>query len=191
MGYNFLTGLKLVDTGRLRMPKEKNPTGLTVRIYLNRDDDNNSFGFDVVDSKEWKPFEALPRMILLGLTNKNEAKVDLFASCKYNENNSPKGDVITQGSVSTTLLDLVKSMGYMTEDQKYTDLQFVIEHPLQMEDGIAYIPKTIERGKKEGEKTYVKRENVTFYVVNTPENLEAMKKEVPESTTGTTIVVTN
>lgn len=202
MNYNFLQNLTLVDTGRLRAPKEKNPTGLTVRIfsngevypskelitkfsleYPNKDNQVGYFGFDVVDSTEWAPTAALPRMILFGLSPKTEAKVDLFASCKWNEDGSPKSSVLTQGSTSDTLLTLVRSMGYMSDEQKYCDLQLVVDYPVKTADGLAYIPKVMERGTRKGEQTYERREDITFYPVNTPENLAAQVEAEKTSTT--------
>jgi hypothetical protein len=194
MDYNFLRNITLVDTGRLRTPKEKNPTGLAVRIfstgevypslelaskynleYQKRGEDTN-FGIDVVDSINWTPTATFPRMILFGFTPKKEAKVDLFGSCRWDDNNMPKSSVISQGAKSETLLDLVRAMGYLTDDQKYVDLQLVEEFPINTENGISFIPKVMERGVKEGQPTYERRENVTFYPVNTPENLKAMKE---------------
>lgn len=203
--YNFLANLTLTDPGRTRAPKDKNPTGLAVRIfsngevypskdlvekfsleYPNKDNQIGYFGFDVVDSTEWAPTATLPRMIMFGLTAKTEAKVDLFASCRWNEDGTPKSSVLTQGAVSETLLTLVRSMGYLNENQKYCDLVLVTDYPVKTEDGLAYIPKMIERGKSKGEQTYERREDITFYPVNTPENLEAMKTDQAEATTTTT-----
>lgn len=193
--YSFLDKLTLVDTGRQRTPKEKNPTGLTLRILSNGEVYPSSqlvdhfkleyegkgndlhFGFDIVDSKEWNPTESLPRMIMLGVTKKSEAKVDLFASCRYNDSGMPRSSVMTQGTTSETLLNLVKSMGYLTEDQKYCDLEVVIEHPITTQDGIYNLPKTIERGGKKGEKTYARRDNITLYPINTVENLKTIREQ--------------
>lgn len=193
MSYSFLQGLTLVDTGRQRAPKQTNPEGLTIRIFANgevypsrelvtrfnleytkKEEQATRNGFDVFDSNDWTPTTTLPRMILFGLTPKTEAKVDLFGSCRYNDDGTPKSSVISQGSTSENLLGLVRSMGYLTEDQKYCDLQVVVEHPLTVKDGISHIPKVVERGEKKGEKTYERRENITFYPVNTVENLKEM-----------------
>ena len=201
MDYSFLEGLTLVDTGRQRQPKEVNPTGLAVRVFANgnvypskelierfnleyttKEEQGTRNGFDVVDSTDWAPTAHLPRMILFGVTPKTEAKVDLFSSCRYTDDNQPKSSVSSQGSDCQTLLNLIRSMGYLTEDQKYCDLQIVITHPITVQDGIANIPKVVERGERKGEKTYERRENITFYPVNTPENL-APKTEPTTSTT--------
>lgn len=200
--YGFLKSIKLVDTGRLRSPKTNNPTGLTLRVfangevypsqdlvtkfnleYQNKDYTGPSNGLDIIDSLEWLPMANNPRMILIGVVNKEEAKVDIFGTCRYNEDGTPKSTVLTQGTTSETLLNLVRSMGYLTEEQKYCDLEFAIEYPINTEDGIAYIPKVVERGAKKGEKTYERRENVTFYPLNTPENLVEIRKAATEPQT--------
>jgi hypothetical protein len=204
MDYNFLRNITLVDTGRLRAPKEKNPTGLAVRIfstgevypsqelvnkynleYLKKGVESN-FGIDIVDSINWTPTATFPRMILFGFTPKKEAKVDLFGSCRWDDNDLPKSTVTSQGSKSEVLLDLVRAMGYLNDDQKYVDLQLVEEFPIKTENGISYIPKVMERGDKKGEQTYERRENVTFYPVNTPENLKAMKEQATVNSNATT-----
>lgn len=204
--YGFLKTIKLVDTGRLRAPKTNNPIGLTLRIfsngevypsqelvekfnleYLNKDDENVSNGIDVVDSLEWSPLAEVPRMILFGIVPKTQSKVDIFGTCRYNSDNTPKSSVINQGTVSETLLGLVRSMGYLTEEQKYCDLELVFEYPVKTEDGIAYIPKLIERGEKKGEKTYERRENTTFYPVNTTENLKQLREQQATSSTTSTV----
>lgn len=182
--YSFLGSLKLIDTGRIRAPKTNNPEGLLIRIfadgivypsqelvdrfdlnYKNSSDTTDGNGFDIVDTQYWKPLQAYPRMIMFGVTPKKEGKVDLFATTRYNEDGTPKGDVMKQGSASETLLNLVKELGWLTEEQTYANLRIVTEHPFKTEDGIAYIPKIIERGGKKGEKDYKRRDNVTFYPV--------------------------
>jgi hypothetical protein len=204
--YNFLTNLVLVDTGRLRTPKSLNPEGLTLRIFSNgvvypsqelvdkfnleyqpKDSAKPSNGFDFFDSQLWTPLATQPRMIIFGIVSKEEPKVDLFGTCRFATDGQPKSSVINQGTASPELLALVRSMGYLTEEQKYCDLELVVEYPIKPQDGIAYIPKLLERGEKAGELTSIRRENVTFYPVNTKENLkemrEANKNQVVVSTT--------
>jgi hypothetical protein len=209
MDYSFLNGLTLVDTGRQRTPKTKTPEGLTLRIfpngevypsadlvnkfnleYGNKDEQAQTNGIDVIDSSEWIPTAQFPRMIIFGFVPKTEAKIDLFGTCRYNEDGTPKSSVYVQGSTSPMLLELVRSMGYLTDDQKYCDLQVVTEYPITMKDGIATVPKVVERGANKGEKTYERRENITFYPVNTPENLKATATQTP-ATAGITSTVAN
>lgn len=203
MDYSFLRNLTLVDTGRIRQPKEKNPKGLSVRVFTNgevypseelvkkynlefvdKDSEAPANGIDVVDSIEWTPLASQPRVILFGITPKSNKKVDLFASGRHNEDGTPKNSVLTQGAPSESLLSLVRSMGYITGDQKYVDLVILEEYPITTKDNLAYIPKVIERGVNKGEKTYERREAVTFYPVTTSEEFEKSK-----TTTQDTIVV--
>lgn len=193
--YSFLNNLVLVDTGRLRTPKQINPEGLTVRIYANgdvypskelvekfnleyvvKDSTEPSNGFDFFDSTSWTPLATQPRMIVFGIVPKDEPKVSLFGTCRYTTEGQPKSSVISQGATCPELLTLVRSMGYLTEEQKYCDLELVVEYPIKPQDGIAYIPKVVERGEKAGELSYVRRDNVTFYPVNTVENLKEMRE---------------
>lgn len=214
MDYSFFNNLTLVDTGRTRTPRELNPKGMSVRIFsngdvypskeltkkynlefVNRESTEVANGIDVIDSIEWTPMNAAPRVILFGFTPKSEAKVDLFGSCKFNDDGSPKASVLTQGSSSETLLNLVRSMGYLTEEQKYVDLVVLEQYPITMQDGIANIPKVIERGPKKGERTYERREDVIFYPVTTTEEFEkiptATAQPVVENVVNTTQVETN
>lgn len=193
--YSFLDNLTLVDTGRRRAPKEKNPTGMTIRILANGEvypsqelvdalhleyenkDQNNNYGLDIVDSKQWVPTAELPRMLLFAVTKKSESKIDLFGTCRFNEDGTPKSSVLTQGTDSPTLLQLVKDLGYLTPEQKYCDLQFVMNRPLRTTDGIYNLPKVIERGERAGEATYIRRENIVLYPVNTVEALQPQPTE--------------
>lgn len=209
--YNFLRACTLVDTGRVRSPKSVNPSGLTVRIFSNGevfpsfelvekfnleykaiDSGEVTYGFDVLDSTEWTPLMDQPRMIIFGVTPKTEPKVDLFSTCRYTEHGNPKISVKNQGGTSEVLLALVRSMGYLTDAQKYCDLELVTEFPINMQDGISHIPKVIERGEKKGEKTNIRRDNVVYYPVNTVENLEEMRQaEKNKVVTTTTETVVN
>lgn len=184
-------GLVLVDTGRNRVPKVKNPEGLAIRIMSNgavypskdlvdkfnleyrsapideeeQKDYDKGFGFDVVDSLEWEPTKNLPRVILLGHTSKSNPKVDLFSSTVYN-NGVPRSSVLSQGTVSKELLELVRALGYLNPDQKYVDLVFTnVDNPITTSDGLSWIPKVIERGVNKGERDSQRRENSKYYVV--------------------------
>jgi hypothetical protein len=51
----------------------------------------------------------------------------------------------------------------MTDNTSYIDVKLVTEYPINTKDGISYLPKFVERGTTKGERTYERRENVTFY----------------------------
>lgn len=201
MSYSFLATLTLKDLGRQKQPKELNPTGLALRIFstgkvypsqelVNKfdleykprvtDREQEGNGLDVFDSHAWTPLKEYPRMIMFYSIPRKEIKVELFARCLYNDSNNPKSSVMSQGAESPFLLGLCKSMGYLTDDQKYVDL-VMVDVPVTPEEGIAYIPKKIEKGPKAGEETYERREHVVLYPFNTPENLEKIKEEEKRS----------
>jgi len=193
--YDFFKNLTLVDTGRQKPPKQTTPEGGKIlRIFANgnvypskelaefanleyRDnsDTEQGNGIDIVDTKKWSILAAYPRAILFGITPKTESKIDLFASCRYNEDGTPKSSVFTQGTKSEELLNLVKEFGWLTENQTYVDLVIQVENVFKTTDGISYIPKVISRGENKGEETYIRRENVSYYPI-VPTDLEEIIK---------------
>lgn len=182
-----LKGLVVEDQRETKrvQKQQRVPIGLTLRLFSNgrvypsaelvkelsleyQNNTENTFpgcGLDIVDSLEWGPFKEQPRMLLLSPVNRSKARVDLFASCRHNEDNSPIASVLTQGTVSEDLLNLARSMGYFKENEKYIDLQFMTEYAIKTKDGIAYVPKTLYKGPNAGTKTYERRENSVFYPV--------------------------
>ncbi len=198
--YSFFSNLKITDPGRTRMPKAVNPEGLAVRLLNNgavypskelitkfnlefkpaqAEDQGN--GFDIVDTKFWKPLAEHPRMLMFGVTPKDDGKVDLFATTRHNEDCTPKSNVLTRGEQSPTLLALAQELGWLTGEQKYVDLQVIVDHPFTTTDGIAYIPKVIERGANKGEKDYRRRDNITFYPVEAIEPTDTKAIETKEN----------
>lgn len=197
--FSFLSNLKIVDTGRQRLPKGgkvPSPEGMVLRIldngkvypgqqlvdrlnleYKNKGIVDQGNGFDIVDSTMWPPTAHLPRVILLGLVPKTDKKVDLFAGYKHGKNGDPATSVLEQGAISRTLLVLVKDLGYLTPDQAYCDLQIMIDNPIRTERDIANVPKTYEKGDKKGTPTTARRENVVFYHAVPPDLLESDVEE--------------
>lgn len=196
--YEFLKHLVIEDPGRKREPATKNPKGnLALRLfkdgsvypsqelvdkfsleYVRKDSVYPGNGIDFFLSKEWTPLAAHPNMLIMGFVSKDQPKVDLFGSCRYNDDGSPKSSVMTQGLKSLGLVDAARQLGYLAEDQAWVDLQVVVDVPIpQPANGIVYVPKTVERGERKGEPTYERRENVIFYPVNTTENLKQLQTE--------------
>ena len=134
--------------------------GLEYRTLEHKEKTN---GFDLVDSTDWNPTKHLPRTIFVGVVAKTEPKVDLFSGVRYDQSGNPINSVYDQGTKSKTLLELAKSMGWLAENDQYVDLVVRQEYPVTTKDGIAYVPKNVERGKNKDQKTYERRENVTFY----------------------------
>jgi len=194
--YQILQKLTLVDTKRVRAPKRKNPEGMTIRIFSNGEvypsielvtkfnleygREKKGNGIDVVDSKEWGPLAKEERMILLAIVPRIEAKVDLFAQCRYDKDGHPMATVLTQGSYSEVLLKLVQELGYLTPEQRYCDLELGLEWPVKTQDSIYNLPKSIERGERKGEKTYERREDILMVPANTPENMKVFRQQASE-----------
>jgi hypothetical protein len=96
---------------------------------------------------------------------------------------------MTQGAASEELLNLTRSLGFLTPEQKYVDLVLLEQYPINTKDGLAYIPKTVSRGPKKGEKDYERRENVTFYTVLTTEEFEKQKTIATKVETTQTVTI--
>lgn len=186
-GFEHLKGLVVKDekVTKRQPAAEKTPTGLTVRLFKsgkvypskelvekfsleyqpNVEGTYPGCGFDILDSAEWAPFKSGTRMLFLSPVDRSRARVDLFGMCKYNEDLTPMVTVMNQGSVSKDLLNLAKSIGLMTETDKWVDLTLLIDYGVKTQDGIAFVPKTISKGKNVGKRDYERRENTTFYPV--------------------------
>lgn len=187
MTFEFLRALKLVDTTGIRQPEQKAPEGgLIIRIFKNgevypsnelitahnlsykkKNEEDKGNGYDVVPSWKWPPTANLEeRFIMIALVGKNESKVDLFSRTTYNDNGTPKSDVISQGSKCEELLEACKELGYFGEHTRYVDLKIHVEVPVTTEDGIYLFPKVIEKGEHKGKLTYERRENISVYPIS-------------------------
>lgn len=176
-------------TARTASAEAKNPTNADIRIMKNgatypsaalvtscnlqytlkvAEDKGN--GFDVFSSKDFLNTQHLEDSFLfIALVPKNAGKVDLFGSTKYDENDVPTGDVLTQGSVTggLAILELIKS-AYgieIQEGKSYIDLRIVEDQPFTTPDNIYFIPKKVSRGDNKGQVDLVRRENLTLYAL--------------------------
>jgi hypothetical protein len=134
---------------------------------------DNSYGFDIVDSAKWaqvaKSWGNNQRLVLAGVTFKKAGKVDLFASCRFDEAGKPIGSVLDQGSSTYGKAELLPMIGEIYGVQcganGYMDLELVEAHNLKgiAPNGIFNIPKTIARGTKQGAADIVRRENMDIF----------------------------
>lgn len=149
--------------------------------YRRKDAEGTGFGFDVIDSREWKNTRHLgAAFLLIAAAPKNAGNVDLFDKCRYDKNTGdPMVSVIEQGSNSygTELLALLEEVYGITPGIKgYVDVKFVREKPLTLEDGVYYIPKKMTKGDGKGQYKTVKRENLTLFPL-IPTDAEMKAKE--------------
>jgi hypothetical protein len=209
MGMNFLKGITLVDTGRLKVPTTRTPQGMVIRVMsngavypskeliekLNLDytpkaaegqEQTYGFGFDIIDSSEWAPTKDMDRMLLLGLISRAQPKLSIFNRVKFNPNGTPMTSVLDQGTPSQELLDIVRSLGYIMEDQKYVDLVIQPDNPIPLENEVAWIPKVVERGPRKDQKEYVRRENIRIYQAIPSDMIEEPKSETAQAAVSVT-----
>lgn len=137
--------------------------------YVEKDAEEVGNGFDIVDTKEFPNYpEGQPRLVMIALTPKNNAKVDLFGSVGYEEDGTPKKSVLEQGSSTTgkwliELLEDVYGDELFPEGIKYVDLVINSEFGLTNENNIYHMPKVVTRGEKKGEVKYERRTNTTLW----------------------------
>jgi hypothetical protein len=158
------------------------------------------FGFDVIDSKEFgNVLETPERCLWISPVPRAEGKIDLFMTVKYDENGIPTGSVLDQGTKTfgtDTLLPLLEEIYgiKLGENRKFVDLKFHgvpgedgTESPLTLPDGktVTFVPKSVDRGKKKGTPTVVRRENPSFwclYPAQSGVNVEeSAEPEVPST----------
>jgi hypothetical protein len=186
--FEFLKSLNLKDERGTRTPVKKQPEGgLLVRVFKNGDvypsneliaaydlnyrakeDPDQGNGLDVVLSWKWDPMvkAGVPDTIFLSPVPKKEAKVELFASCRWNEDGTVKTPVSEQGLASDELLEAVTKLGWFGEHTKYVDILVHPEFAFETDDKIYYLPKEIQRGEDKGKPSYTRRENIVLYPVS-------------------------
>lgn len=148
--------------------------GQTIMDQIKNFDNDDSNGFDVIDSSKWlqvsKSWGNNQRLLLVGVTPKRTGKVDLFASCRYDSvTGSPIGSVYEQGSATFGKAELLPAVAEIYDlepgEEDYIDLEIVQGTNLKgiSANGIFSLPKTISRGSKAGSDVFVHRENIDIF----------------------------
>ncbi len=212
--FSFLKNLKLRENLSARSIKssERNPDGLTLRVFRNGrvfpskdlvakynlefQPNNAGNGIDYFSSSEWSLYPATEsQAILLAFTprtinGKPTKKLDLFnysKEVKREENTTSTSiSVVSQGPRHLDLWELaIKTYGMMVpEDRLFIDLEVHIDLPINTEDSIYLLPKRISRGEKKGTLTYIRRENITLFLllpVSTKTTEVVVEREVKEN----------
>lgn len=126
-------------------------------------------GIDIFSSLKWGAVQGkLPQeVVFLAVVPKAEAKVDMWASTKYNDDETPKASVFTQGSSvfskEVLISMLAEVYGVDWDTVQYVDLIVVKEQPMRSPNAVYHFPKIVSSGKFKGEDDYVRRENVNIY----------------------------
>ena len=126
-------------------------------------------GLDIFNSEDWGMIQGkLPegvKLIFVAAISKAFAKVDVWGSTKYNDDNTPKATVFEQGATTygkNTLVPMLTEIyGINWEEVEYVDLKVSTEI-VSSADGIYHLPKKIAAGANKGKNTYVRRENLVI-----------------------------
>ena len=150
-------------------------------------------GLDIFSSIDWGMMDAARKagaleseLLCVAVVPKSAAKVDMWASTKYDENQEPKADVFEQGSSTFSkgrLLELITvTYGVNWDEVEYVDLSIVEDSPIVSSTGVYHIPKVVSTGQNKGEATYIRRENLTIcpLVISHTETLEPKEEAIPD-----------
>ncbi len=136
--------------------------------YAEKDAQNKGTALDVFKSMDWGQFpqEADSHFVFVAPVLRGEPRVDLFASCSYDEAGKPKSDVMTQGggSYANVLVAMVSEVyGLNIPDGSFVDFEIKTDIVLAAPNGVTFYPKLVTGGKKKGELTYQRRDNSKAY----------------------------
>lgn len=133
---------------------------------------------DIFLSKDFPVFNTPVPLVLVNVVSKEAGKTDVFGSTTYNEDGTPKANVMEQGSNTfgkACLLPMLKEVYNIElgDDRPYVDLEFLGDpeadgfQSFQLPNGraICHVPKQVARGDRKGEMTYARRENPKLYVL--------------------------
>lgn len=191
--FDFLNDMELqaVEPGVSRLGiLDKQPDGTKIRLFndgkifpsqeliekfdlqfVAKGNPDQGNGMDVFSTKDWGQWpKGMPADLLIAtFVPKSLAKVDLFASTKYDDEGKPKADVATQGSAvfgKFLMPKIVETYGedFFADGRLYIDLEVKEDKPLKpVNNGIYELPKPITKGKKAGTLGYERREKIVLY----------------------------
>lgn len=211
-GLEFLKKASIVSieatksaTARTTTAKNRNPETADIRIYkdgsvypsaalvaefnlayVGKDVEPKGSAFDVfktTDCPHMASWGKDDKAIFITAVDRKLPKTDLFSGSKYQDDGSPKSDVLTQGSNTfgtDTLLPALKEVyGIEPNEEGFIDLVIMRDASLKTDNEIYYIPKVISRGADKGKADLLRRENLTLF----PLVPVAMTEEVEEAPT--------
>lgn len=145
--------------------------------YAKKDAASKGNGLDVFSSAQFPIFKTPKTLILLNVVDKEMSKIDLFGTTGYDEDDNPTTSVLDQGAPTfgkKTLLPLIKEVyGVEPNETGFIDLILLgadgleAVEPFKLPDGktLCHVPKTVSRGDKQGEGSYIRRENPRLYAL--------------------------
>lgn len=145
-------------------------------------------GLDIFRGTEWEMIKAqLPAgtdVLFIAVVPKAEAKVDLWGSCRYDENGVPKSSVFTQGVTTFSKERLVgmieEVLGVTWEAVEYVDL--VVDETIVMKspNNLYYLPKLVSSGENKGQDDIARRENLVVNPLVLATDVPSVTKDTPE-----------
>lgn len=193
INFDFLENVDLqsVEPGVSRLGIiDKQPSGARIRLfndgkvypspelvekfelqYRAKGNPDQGNGMDIFSTSDWGQWPAgMPANLLIAtFVPKSLAKVDLFASTKYDDEGKPKADVLNQGSSvfgKFLIPKLTETYGedFFADGRLYLDLEVKEDKPLKpVNNGIYELPKPITKGKKAGTMGYERREKIVLF----------------------------
>jgi len=159
--------LRLFANGTV-FPSEAFATEFDLEFRTKSNDVVLGNGLDIIPSTKWGMIQGkLPiDLVFIAAVPKVAAKVDLWASTKYDETGEPKASVFTQGMSTfskAVLLPMLTEIYDIDWDvAEYVDFSVVRDQVISNETGIYHLPKVVSTGQHKGEDTYIRRENLTI-----------------------------
>jgi len=157
--------------------------------------DVSSNGLDVFALSDWSQIDSQTRqtnkVLLIGVSPKTSAKIDLFGNVRYNQDGTPVSSVMEQGASTfgtDSLIPMIEST-YSTQfnEEGYIDLEVNTKFNLKSKamNGIFMIPKVISRGKDAGKADVVRRENIDVFPLTPVVSLTSVPTPPPAPTAET------
>lgn len=142
-------------------------------------------GFDIIDSQHSPHYpQGNPRVVMISLVSKSLPKVDLFGSVGYNEDGSPKTNVISQGSSTTGkwLIELLEEVygEELFNENKFVDLVINEQIGLTTPNNIYQMPKKVSRGTNKGNISYERRTDTELWPLTLMEEIAADDVTLPD-----------
>lgn len=140
-------------------------------------------GFDVIDSRKWAGYKASGNMLFIAPVSKDEPKVDLFGSTKYEPlaegevsaetYQAPISSVYDQGSKTfgeSSLVPAIEEVYGIKFDDNNEWVDMIVFDELgdlninkKFSVPVTLIPKVVDRGAEKGKADYQRRENLTIW----------------------------
>lgn len=124
-------------------------------------------GLDIFQSKYWSMIDLPLELLMIAITPKKEAKVDIWGGCKFNEDGTPKSSVLTQGKATFVKAQLLNMLTETYEvDWAVTDfveLSLVEDKIMTSPTGKYYLPTTVSRGADKGAQSVKTRDSIKVF----------------------------